>query len=51
MDRVKEADNDPDAKIFEDTRKTKIIFGQYILVRNFMAFLYFINIIISLCLY
>lgn len=27
MDRVKEADSDPEAKIFEDTRKTKISFG------------------------
>ena len=38
-------------QVFEDTRETKHVFGKYILVRNFLAFIILINIMLSLCLY
>ena len=37
--------------IFEDTRKTKILFGKYIITRNMLCFLIFVNILLSLMLY
>lgn len=37
--------------VFEDTRKTKILFGKYLLTRNMLAFLILTNIFCSLCLY
>lgn len=38
-------------KFFENTNETKHIFSKYLLVRNFLAFIIFVNIVLSLCLY
>ncbi len=39
------------SSVFEDTRKTKYFFNKYILVRNFLAFLIIINMILGLLVY
>lgn len=38
-------------QVFEDTRETKHVFGQYLLVRNFLAFIILANIMLALLLY
>ena len=50
-DSLKEIEEEGFGNVFEDTRKTKILFGQYLLTRNMLAFLILTNIFCSLLLY